>query len=51
MKHPILVAVAFRRRCKKFEPLRIPDSVKEAALKYGITIKEGHKNDRINKRS
>lgn len=46
MKHPILVAVAFRRRCKKFEPLRIPDSVVEAALRYGITIKKGDKNDR-----
>jgi hypothetical protein len=51
VKHPILIAVAFRRRCKKFEPLRIPDSVVEAALRYGITIKKGDKNDRINKRS
>lgn len=40
-RHPILIAVEFRRRCKKkFAPLTIPEEVRKVALeRYGITIK------------
>lgn len=41
IKHPILIAVAFRRACKKkFKPLEIPEHVRIIAKdKFGIIIK------------
>lgn len=40
MKHPILIAVAFRRKCKKYEPIKVPEHIRKIAKeKYGIIIK------------
>lgn len=41
MKHPILIAIAFRRKTKKLKPLVIPEEVRKVAKeKYGIIIRD-----------